>query len=214
MKSVLFSFMSFIIVFASPFDLYGQEQLKQLKSNSENASSNFTLWQKNSQTAKDNISKIESELIDLDKHRLELQSSQSQLNENKTVVSKKSKEIEKLKTEETALIKKEEAELLLLEETKKKLLSNIEQRKANLNKISEVSLQLNKESGQNQKDDSMLKDGIAQFSKQKTTLQSDLSLWKKKLVESQSLEKKWKKLSDYHNKLNNTYDKLSKEDAK
>jgi|GEM_PF-3594438 len=214
MKSVLFSFMSFIIVFASPFDLYGQEQLKQLKSNSENATSNFTLWQKNSQTAKDNISKIESELIDLDKHRLELQSSQSQLNENKTVVSKKSKEIEKLKTEETALIKKEEAELLLLEETKKKLLSNIEQRKANLNKISEVSLQLNKESGQNQKDDSMLKDGIAQFSKQKTTLQSDLSLWKKKLVESQSLEKKWKKLSDYHNKLNNTYDKLSKEDAK
>ncbi len=214
MKSVLFSFMSFIIVFASPFDLYGQEQLKQLKSNSENASSNFTLWQKNSQTAKDNISKIESELIDLDKHRLELQSSQSQLNENKTVVSKKSKEIEKLKTEETALIKKEEAELLLLEETKKKLLSNIEQRKANLNKISEVSLQLNKESGQNQKDDSMLKDGIAQFSKQKTTLQSDLSLWKKKLAESQSQEKKWKKLSDYHNKLNNTYDKLSKEDAK
>jgi lipopolysaccharide export LptBFGC system permease protein LptF len=206
---IVLSLSTFAFTLSFSLVSFANEKLDQVHLNAKNSQHNLEFWKRNRETAKDNVTSIESTLNQNRDLQKKWKIHFDEIKQQIASFESAEKDFEIKKNEELSLIQEEQKIIQDLEKTLTQLKAQHEKRKENLassKKVQDSFLQSKEELKASYQEQLKVRDALVT---QEQELVKDGNSWSKKKQESQSHVTKWEKMNDYYLKIKTNYDRLS-----
>jgi len=182
--------------------------LTQLKTNEENAKSNYKQYEDNAEIASKNIVEVTAAIKQLRDQKAQLNSSAANLNKNLAILDKMKERLQTFSKEEQTAMKKEDAQIAALKASLEKLEANKAKREQNISSYAEKIAEVDKEKTDWQEQHQAFASIQKELDTKETKALAEREKWIEKRKGYRGESAKWEKESQVAEQARVKFDKL------